>query len=195
MARIAGINIPLKKRIEIGLTYIYGIGRSTSARILKQSGISPDTYVKDLTDEEIVKLREAIDSGLGVEGDLCRERSQSVKRLTEIGCEHGVGIVDHIEDRVVGLKVRDIYEVPAAAIVLTAHKELEKLVVDLETGQRGYVVTHDERFLEPWQTARAAIRPTAERLERRLPEDVVDGRGEHVELADEHRRRRNAGQG
>jgi small subunit ribosomal protein S13 len=90
MARIAGVNIPLNKRIEIGLTYIYGIGRSSSDKVLAKTGVSPDTYVKDLTDDEIVKLRETIDTELTVEGDLRRERSQDVKRLTEIGAYRGV---------------------------------------------------------------------------------------------------------
>jgi len=91
MARIAGVNIPLNKRTEIGLTYIYGIGRSNARNILERTGISPDTYVKDLTDEEIVRLRETIDSGdFPVEGDLRRERSQDVKRLMEIGAYRGV---------------------------------------------------------------------------------------------------------
>jgi small subunit ribosomal protein S13 len=90
MARIAGINIPINKRVEIGLTYIYGIGRSTSDKILEKSDVSPDTHVKDLTDDEIAKLREAIDSELAVEGDLRRERSQDVKRLMEIGAYRGV---------------------------------------------------------------------------------------------------------
>ena len=90
MARIAGVNIPLNKRVEIGLASIYGIGRSTSLKILERIGVSPDTYVKDLTDEEIVKLREAIDSDARVEGDLRRERSQDVKRLTEIGAYRGM---------------------------------------------------------------------------------------------------------
>jgi small subunit ribosomal protein S13 len=90
MARIAGINIPLNKRVEIGLTYIYGIGRSQSQDVLKKAGVSPDTYVKDLTDDEVVKLREAIDNDLTVEGDLRRERSQDVKRLMEIGAYRGV---------------------------------------------------------------------------------------------------------
>jgi small subunit ribosomal protein S13 len=90
MARIAGVNIPLNKRVEIGLTYVYGIGRSRSNAMLKRTGVSPDTYVKDLTDDEIVKLREAIDSDLAVEGDLRRERSQNVKRLTEIGAYRGL---------------------------------------------------------------------------------------------------------
>ncbi len=90
MARIAGINIPLNKRAEIGLTYIYGIGRSKSNEILKKAGVSPHTYVKDLTDDEVVKLREAIDTDLTVEGDLRRERSQDVKRLMEIGAYRGL---------------------------------------------------------------------------------------------------------
>jgi small subunit ribosomal protein S13 len=89
MARIAGINVPLNKRIEIGLTSIYGIGRSASNRVLEKTQIPPDTYVKDLTDDEIVRLRELIDNELAVEGDLRRERSQNVKRLTEIGSYRG----------------------------------------------------------------------------------------------------------
>jgi small subunit ribosomal protein S13 len=90
MARIAGVNIPINKRVEVGLTYIYGIGRSTSDKILEKAGVSPDTYVKDLTEDEIAKLREAIDSEPAVEGDLRRERSQDVKRLMEIGAYRGV---------------------------------------------------------------------------------------------------------
>src|SRR3954462_13474178 len=90
MARIAGINIPLNKRIEVGLTYIYGIGRPTSNQMLAELGISPDTYVRDLTEDEVGKLRDRIDSGLTVEGDLRRERSQNVKRLMEIGCYRGL---------------------------------------------------------------------------------------------------------
>jgi small subunit ribosomal protein S13 len=90
MARIAGINIPLNKRVEIGLTYIYGIGRSTSNILLHEVGVSPDTYVRDLTDDEIVKLRDSIDRNLTVEGDLRRERSQNVKRLMEIGSYRGL---------------------------------------------------------------------------------------------------------
>src|SRR3954463_7247593 len=89
MARISGINIPLNKRVEIGLTYIYGIGRSTSNDLLKGAGVSPDTYVRDLTEDEVAKLRDAIDD-LTVEGDLRRERSQNVKRLMEIGCYRGL---------------------------------------------------------------------------------------------------------
>jgi small subunit ribosomal protein S13 len=90
MARIAGINIPLNKRAEIGLTYIYGIGQSTAHDLLTSNGISPDTYVRDLTEDEIAKLRDAIDNRLTVEGDLRRERSQNVKRLMEIGCYRGL---------------------------------------------------------------------------------------------------------
>ncbi len=90
MARIAGINIPLNKRVEIGLTYIYGIGRSKANEMLKKTGVDPNTYVKDLTDDEVVKLRETIDNELAVEGDLRRERSQDVKRLMEIGAYRGV---------------------------------------------------------------------------------------------------------
>jgi small subunit ribosomal protein S13 len=90
MARIAGINIPLNKRVEVGLTYIYGIGQSTSRRVLERAGVDPNTYVKDLTDDEVRKLREAIDQELMVEGDLRRERSQNVKRLMEIGAYRGL---------------------------------------------------------------------------------------------------------
>jgi small subunit ribosomal protein S13 len=89
MARIAGVNVPLNKRVEVGLTYIYGIGRSTSNRLLKDAGISPDTYVRDLTESEVTKLRDAVDL-LTVEGDLRRERSQNIKRLMEIGCYRGL---------------------------------------------------------------------------------------------------------
>jgi small subunit ribosomal protein S13 len=89
MARIAGINVPLNKRVEVGLTYIYGIGRSTSNRILAENGIHPDTYVRDLTEDEVGKLRDAVDD-LTVEGDLRRERSQNIKRLMEIGCYRGL---------------------------------------------------------------------------------------------------------
>ncbi|MHB8658606.1 MAG: 30S ribosomal protein S13 [Solirubrobacteraceae bacterium] len=90
MARISGVNIPLNKRVEIGLTYIYGIGRSTSGRLLAGVGIEPDRKVRDLTEDEVVKLRDAIDSALMVEGDLRRERSQNIKRLQEIGCYRGL---------------------------------------------------------------------------------------------------------
>ena len=90
MARIAGINIPLNKRVEIGLTYIYGVGDSTSSKLLQELGISPDTYVRDLTDDEVAKLRDAIDRDYMVEGDLRRERSQAIKRLMEIGSYRGL---------------------------------------------------------------------------------------------------------
>ena len=90
MARISGINIPLNKRVEIGLTYIYGIGRSTSNKLLAGAGIEPDRKVRDLTEDEVVKLREMIDAGLTVEGDLRRERSQNGKRLQEIGSYRGL---------------------------------------------------------------------------------------------------------
>src|SRR5437763_1215896 len=90
MARIAGINIPLNKRVEVGLTYIYGIGRPMSNKLLSEVGVSPDTYVRDLTDDEVGKLRDLIDSDLTVEGDLRRERSQNVKRLQEIGSYRGL---------------------------------------------------------------------------------------------------------
>jgi len=90
MARISGVNIPLNKRVEIGLTYIYGIGQSTSQKLLDDAGISRDTYVRDLTEDEVIKLRDAIDQTLTVEGDLRRERSQDVKRLMEIGTYRGL---------------------------------------------------------------------------------------------------------
>jgi small subunit ribosomal protein S13 len=89
MARIAGINIPLNKRAEVGLTYIYGIGRSTSNQILRDTGVDPDRRIGDLTDDEVVKLREAVETH-EVEGDLRRERSQNVKRLQEIGSYRGL---------------------------------------------------------------------------------------------------------
>jgi small subunit ribosomal protein S13 len=90
MARIAGVNIPPQKRVEIGLTYIYGIGRSTSNKVLALVGIEADTKVRDLTEEEILRLREAIDREVEVEGDLRRERSQNIKRLMDIGCYRGI---------------------------------------------------------------------------------------------------------
>jgi small subunit ribosomal protein S13 len=89
MARIAGINIPLNKRAEVGLTYIYGIGRSTSNEILRDSDVDPNKRIGDLTDGEVVKLREAVE-GHTVEGDLRRDRSQNVKRLQEIGSYRGL---------------------------------------------------------------------------------------------------------
>ena len=88
MARIAGVNVPTNKRTEIGLTYVHGIGRSTANDILKKVGVDPNTYVKDLTDDEVVKLREAVEAQ-EVEGDLRRERSQNIKRLSEIGAYRG----------------------------------------------------------------------------------------------------------
>jgi small subunit ribosomal protein S13 len=90
MARIAGVNLPLNKRAEIGLTYIYGIGRSTSNKILDEVKVSPDTYIRDLTEDEISRLRDEIDRSLTVEGDLRRERSQDIKRLQEIACYRGL---------------------------------------------------------------------------------------------------------
>ena len=89
MARIAGVNLPREKRVEIGLTYIFGVGRSTSNAVLSELGISSDTKVRDLTDEEVTRLRTHIDS-MTVEGDLRRERSQNIKRLMEIGCYRGL---------------------------------------------------------------------------------------------------------
>jgi len=90
LARIAGVNIPREKRVEIGLTYIYGVGRSTSGKILDELGISRDTYVRDLTDDEVTMLREFLDRNMVVEGDLRRERTQNIKRLMEIGCYRGI---------------------------------------------------------------------------------------------------------
>jgi small subunit ribosomal protein S13 len=90
LARIAGVNLPNQKRLEIGLTYIYGIGLSTAQKTLAELGLSPDTKVKDLTDEEVTKLRDYIDGNLEVEGDLRRERTQAVKRLGEIGSYRGI---------------------------------------------------------------------------------------------------------
>jgi small subunit ribosomal protein S13 len=90
MARIAGVNLPLNKRSEIGLTYIYGVGRPTAKKILEEVGVGADTYIRDLTEDEVAKLRDAIDDGLTVEGDLRRERSQDIKRLQEIGSYRGL---------------------------------------------------------------------------------------------------------
>jgi small subunit ribosomal protein S13 len=90
LARIAGVNLPNQKRLEIGLTYIYGIGASTARQIAAALGLSPDTKVRDLTDDEVTKLRQYIDENLEVEGDLRRERSQAVKRLGEIGAYRGI---------------------------------------------------------------------------------------------------------
>ena len=90
MARIAGIDLPREKRIEIGLTYIYGIGRTSANKILELAGIDPDTRVKDLTDDQEAKLRDVIDKNFTIEGDLRREVALNIKRLTEIGCYRGV---------------------------------------------------------------------------------------------------------
>ena len=89
MARIAGIDLPRDKRIEIALTYIYGIGLTTSQKLLAEGGINPDTRTRDLTEDEVIKLRELIDKNVVVEGDLRRERSLNIKRLVEIGCYRG----------------------------------------------------------------------------------------------------------
>ena len=90
MARLVGVDLPRDKRIEVGLTYIYGIGLTTSKKILAETGINPDTRTNDLTEEELVKLRDYIQANLKVEGDLHREVSQNVKRLMEIGCYRGI---------------------------------------------------------------------------------------------------------
>lgn len=90
MARIAGVDLPREKRVEIGLTYIYGIGRPSSQRILKEAGINPDTRIRDLTDDEVNKLRDVIDASQQVEGDLRREIALNIKRLMEIGCYRGI---------------------------------------------------------------------------------------------------------
>ena len=90
MARIAGVNLPNQKRLEIGLTYIYGIGPATARNVLAELGLSPDTNVKDLTEDEVSKLREHIDANYQVEGDLRRERTQAIKRLQEIGAYRGL---------------------------------------------------------------------------------------------------------
>lgn len=90
MARIAGVDLPREKRVEIGLTYVYGIGRSSSNRILKEAGIDPNTRVRDLSDDEVAKIREVIDATQTVEGDLRREVALNIKRLIEIGCYRGI---------------------------------------------------------------------------------------------------------
>jgi small subunit ribosomal protein S13 len=90
VARISGVDLPREKRVEVGLTYIFGIGLTTSQKILKETGIDPDTRVRNLTEEEVVRLREYIDRALQVEGDLRREVSQNIKRLMEIGCYRGL---------------------------------------------------------------------------------------------------------
>ena len=90
MARIAGVNVPLNKRSEIGLTYVYGIGRATSNKLLAEAGVDPNTLVRDLTEDEVVKIRDLVERDLTVEGDLRRETSQNIKRLMEIGCYRGI---------------------------------------------------------------------------------------------------------
>ena len=90
MARIAGVDLPREKRVEIGLTYIYGIGRASSVKVLEKANVNPDTRVRDLTDEEVGRIRDAIDEMLTVEGDLRREIAMNIKRLQEIGCYRGV---------------------------------------------------------------------------------------------------------
>ena len=90
MARISGVDLPREKRVEIGLTYIYGIGRTTSQQLLARTGVNPDTRVRDLTDEEVNRLREVIDREMRVEGDLRREVSLNIKRLMDIGCYRGL---------------------------------------------------------------------------------------------------------
>jgi len=90
MARIAGVDLPREKRVEIGLTYIYGIGKTTSQMILTKAGVNPDTRVRDLTEEEVIRLRDTIDSDCKVEGDLRRELALNIKRLMEIGCYRGL---------------------------------------------------------------------------------------------------------
>ncbi len=90
MARISGVDLPKEKRVEIGLTYIYGIGVASSNKILKEAGVNPDTRVKDLTDDEVNNIRKIIDENYKVEGDLRREIALNIKRLTEIGCYRGI---------------------------------------------------------------------------------------------------------
>ena len=90
MARIAGVDLPREKRAEIGLTYIYGIGRSSSNRILREAGVSPDTRIKDLTEDEVIRIRSSIETTQMVEGDLRREIALNIKRLVEIGCYRGI---------------------------------------------------------------------------------------------------------
>ena len=90
MARLAGVDLPRDKRVEIGLTYIYGIGRTSAAKILAEAGVNPDTRCRDLTNEEVDKIREVMDAGYVVEGDLRREIALNIKRLQEIGCYRGI---------------------------------------------------------------------------------------------------------
>ena len=90
MARIAGVDLPREKRVDIGLTYIFGIGRSSASRIVKEASVSPDTRIRDLTDDEVIRIRDVIDSSQMVEGDLRREVALNIKRLVEIGCYRGI---------------------------------------------------------------------------------------------------------
>ena len=90
MARLAGVDLPRDKRVEIGLTYIYGIGRTTASRILRDANVNPDTRVRDLTDEEVIRIKDVMDETCVVEGDLRREVAMNIKRLTEINCYRGV---------------------------------------------------------------------------------------------------------
>ena len=90
MARLAGVDLPRDKRLEVGLTYIYGIGRSQATRIVAEAGVNPDTRVRDLTDEEVSKLKDVIDNTCTVEGDLRRQVAMDIKRLQEIGCYRGI---------------------------------------------------------------------------------------------------------
>jgi len=90
LARIFGVDLPREKRVEIGLTYIYGIGRTTASKLCAETGVDPSTRVKDLTEDEVMKLRDAIDGKILVEGDLRREQGQNIKRLMEIGCYRGL---------------------------------------------------------------------------------------------------------
>lgn len=90
MARIAGVDIPREKRVEVALTYIYGIGRPRAREVLQMTGVNPDTRVRDLTEEELVRLREAIDQNYAIEGDLRREVQQNIRRLMDIGCYRGI---------------------------------------------------------------------------------------------------------
>jgi small subunit ribosomal protein S13 len=89
MARLAGVDLPNEKRVEVGLTYVYGIGPTSARRILKEAGVNPDTRCRDLTDDEVGKIREIVDATMTVEGDLRRETALNIKRLTEIGCYRG----------------------------------------------------------------------------------------------------------
>lgn len=99
MARIAGVDIPRDKRVEVSLTYIYGIGKTTSQKLLTEADVNPDTRVKDLSEAEVMRLRQLIDSNLVVEGDLRREVSMNIKRLTEIGCYRGLRHRRHLPVR------------------------------------------------------------------------------------------------